>query len=419
MREELTAADREGRLVLLAVYVAMLAGTFSLRRLNPGFPSAGLRELSIVLCLVAVWAWRVVQRGRLRSAFPTVGVEWWFLMWIGYSALSGLWAPYGAEVGLRLGDLAAMTGFLFLARVVASRVSVKALSAVFAWLLATALVYLLDALAAGPEANHRYSAFLGGPNIFGRVEALGIVAALYYAARYRRTWAFTAVPVFAVGVVLSGSRGAIIAFVVAMFVVGMPLLRRVPAHAWALLAVAGAFGIVVFGAEIVSAVHSSDIYQRFFVQTLQQHYSSGRNWIYSSAWDLGKAHPIFGSGLDGYFGRYGSLHGAVYAHNILLENFADGGLIGVSLVLATLISGGIAIWRWRPLTMETRAAAMAAVFVLFSAMFSGGFYDTRFIWFLGLIAMILARRGHEERVAEAATQQSAEPTSQVRPAALV
>ena len=123
-----------------------------------------------------------------------------------------------------------------------------------------------------------------------------------------------------------------------------------------------------------------------------ERYDAGRTDLYLLAYDLGMAHPLVGVGLAGF----SFLGLGVYPHNLELEVFAEGGLIG--LVLLTLALAPACV------KLATRAGrlpiAAPAVFVLllFASQFSGDLYDARGAL---LLALLLALPGVSDQPGDA------------------
>src|SRR5689334_17595053 len=56
------ASDRNGQVVLFLVFLSLLAGRFTLRRLAPGLPDIDLRWITLATCLLAFLGWVAVER---------------------------------------------------------------------------------------------------------------------------------------------------------------------------------------------------------------------------------------------------------------------------------------------------------------------------------------------------------------------
>lgn len=302
-----------------------------------------------------------------------------FVAWLTLLVLSSAWAPLEARVNGALLSLAAMAvtvlGMAFIVR----RVPDRALRWWWWLLYGSSVIYTFGGLALGTlSAQGRLTVFGTGANIYGRVVALGVVAALALVYGGRRSWmVFVPVPAMLVAVLLSGSRGALLSLVVALLVAVWLASRHSPPRQrralWLLIAFAGA-AFARWGWPLVSEMVQTRIIQASIVDR----YSSGRNVIAQEALKLIEAHPFVGVGLDGFWGESGRTFGAQYPHNLILETAVDAGVVAVLLLLIALGAG------FRSAYMAGRVreniGAIAALFMLVSAMFSGSLYDSRFLW---------------------------------------
>lgn len=386
------ATDRHGQAVLLIVFICLLGGRFTLDRVSPGLPALDLRVAGLAVALSMFGLWVAAARDRMAGPVRVGAGLYWFLAWCGYMALSSLWATDGARISTYLPDLGLLAAFILLGIAVLGRLSRQATTVVWRWLYGLGFIYFAGALAAGPDAQGRYAAFGGGPNVFVRVMVLATIAALFLAARSGRLRALlVGVPIFLVGAVLSGSRGGLLAFAVVLLVGLAPLLRRLPRGS-ALLAVAGAGAMVATAPVVLGASIQQTLAERFIQQTLEQHYSSGRTEIIASSWGLFEQHPFIGVGLDGFYAEVGRSLGFEYPHNLVVAAAVEGGLLGLLLVSAALLAFGWSTLQHRPLCRESLFALLAGLYLLGASMFSGDYYDSRFVWFFLGWAAIEARR---------------------------
>ena len=102
-----------------------------------------------------------------------------------------------------------------------------------------------------------------------------------------------------------------------------------------------------------------------------------------------------GAGLDGYYAEIG--HGLTieYPHNFFVASAAEGGLVGISLLLVATWHLVRAALHTKPMSTEGLFLLLAGGFVMFASMFSGDYYDSRMAWFfLGLAAVEGLRPRH-------------------------
>ena len=300
-------------------------------------------------------------------------------LFVGYFAASALWAPSRAIAVDKVLELLLLAAAVWSAHRLSSWVPpgelTKALWTVLTLLLA---MFALLGLAAGTSGG-RLAVLGGGPNVFGR--NMGLLALVCTAAslRGRRRPALVVAAIVAGALVLlSGSRGALVATAVGMAALLYAGRLRV-SRAFVSIAILVALG--VFGALYTDVGQSAvaAFEHRVLDLTLGQDYDSGRAGLYQSAIDLGLQSPVIGHGVGAF-----KAHGlGVYPHNLFLEAFAEGGFLGV-LVLLGVLGRGLYF-------VVTRAPGVAAidtagfVLLLVAAQFSGDFYDSRGVFLLALL----------------------------------
>ena len=313
----------------------------------------------------------------------------WFTAWCGLLALASFWSPPGARVAPALVDLVFLLVFTAAAWAIAGRLTSAQLNRVWVWLIVTALVFLVLALYVGPGDQNRYSAPGGGPNIFVRVMIVGALASLSRYRLTRRLWWLLFVPFFAVGALLSGSRGGLLSAAVVFLLAGVPVFRRLGLR-WALLclvavpiASVAVLDVLSRGTAVVQLLRD-----RYLTQTLGAHYGSGRDTIAQQALALFLQHPWLGAGLDGYYASQLVGPRFEYPHNLVLATMAETGLAGAALLVAALLSLIISASRRWPISDNALFFLVAGVYLFFASMFSGDYYDSRMMWlFLGLAAV--------------------------------
>lgn len=134
-----------------------------------------------------------------------------------------------------------------------------------------------------------------------------------------------------------------------------------------------AYGVTWIGGEPVVSnfqLATSDFSQ----QEMQDNTNTSRKEIWSSTWQMFKAHPIAGLGFGGYWigiTRYHRASGEIspqQAHNDYLELLASGGLLGTALVIWLLvIIARSARRRLQSVDVEYRAACIGSLTGLFGA----------------------------------------------------
>ena len=320
----------------------LLGGSFSLSRLAPGLPKLDLRWIGSLpgdpgrwrmgrgCCATSRAATQTGRRSCNRPALVRVGRVLVCMVATG--------RPSVREDA----DLLLMAGLLAVAGGVLRRCSMEVISSIWTWVFWTAVIYLAAALAAGPGAQGRFAAFGGGPNVFVRVMILGVIAAVYLAVKKRRLFAI-GVPWFIIGAVLSGSRGGLLALILVAIPSGFRLVRGVSRRT---LATALAVFVVAVGTAPFYASNFLDLVRRRFIeQTLESGYDSGRSQIFVDTWNIASTHVWDGAGLDSYYALVGRVRGYEYPHNIVLESFADGGIISLILLVTAVTSLAVTVMR--------------------------------------------------------------------------
>ncbi|MEU4162801.1 O-antigen ligase family protein [Actinoplanes sp. NPDC026670] len=354
-----------------------------------------LRVIGLIMALVALG----IHTGL--GKHPTVTREGWLLaalLFFLFQIASALWAPPAARVGPQVLDLV-LLGVLVLAFYRYSLADPEMVARLtFQLFFVAAIVYALAAIfISGPGEQGRYSAFGGGPNVFARIEVLGVISAVALFMLTGRILPLLVIPLFLLATVLSGSRGTLVAGGVVGFAALLKLRHRLRGSA---IAAAGLVAVVAVGAIWAFAPPEfTDLFQeRFVEQTVQEQYLSGRTDIWMAAADMFIDYPIAGSGVDGFYGLIGVNQAVEYPHNYVLAVAAEGGLAGLGLLTASvllwtrIVRGGGA----RP--QLTGLTVAATVFVALSGLFSGDYYDSRLAWMFAGLAAAAALVPAENRI---------------------
>jgi O-antigen ligase len=251
-----------------------------------------------------------------------------------------------------------------------------------------AIVYALFAVMAlsNSDADSRLAVLGGGPNVFGRNMAiLGLICVDAIVRGRARALAIVGVSVAGMLVLLSGSRGAMLAItsgsLLLLWTHRLKPTRIMQAALVLLIAAVIAATFTDVGRAAVEMFR-----ERVVRLTLEEEHDSGRSQIYDDAIALGWRGPIYGDGLAGFPAR-GYF---VYPHNIALEAWAEGGAIGVLLLLLAL-RGPAALVLRRPRGAPPLELS-AFVALLLGAQFSGDFFDSRAMILLGLLAVLRFER---------------------------
>jgi O-antigen ligase len=378
----------------------LVVGRWSLNRIDAdaAIPTLlrprGWAVVGLVCCAIALlvpYAGSVNRRLGTRVWSPAIVA----FLFLSYMCLTAFWTPEATEASQKLVDLVHILLVVVATVIIGMRGDATLLVRVLIRSVIAVTITLAAAgiLAALQGDGQRLAVLGGGPNVFGRLMGLlAVWASVRFSQRMRPMPAILAVA--SVGLLaLSGSRGAMISVLVAV-VVG-----QVAATPGKRLAVSGLLVLVVLGVLGLTPLGDSvaEMFKLRFLQlTLGEGYLAHRDEIYRLALDRGLERPIAGWGLASFVST-----GWPYAHNVFLEAWSEGGLIGLVLAMASALSGLLAILRDQS---EERAVLLGwFVLIVVAAQFSGDIFDSRAMFVLPLLAYLApsARRveGRVDRMA--------------------
>ena len=384
----------------------LLVGRWSFDRLDSqglafiGAPS--LRGIGItVLALLALYfAAKKPKVSRNSYIISLVA----FLCWM---ALTALWSSRPEAAAHKLVDVTLLGIFLAAFHQLAIRIGTDRFLTLFTryvflllGLLAAAAALslsLADSAAVGRKSGQVF--VLGsGPNVFGRNMAL---LTCFLLIQMRRGWLMPMSIGFA-GVstlllLLSGSRSAVLGLAIGLLLtlvflkrsvwlrVAIPLLLLIPtASTSAYQNLMESFGYSTSHHSVWSRVVEVQA-DSLVNHTFKNFHDAGRAELYEGAFQMGVDSPIGGEGLGGY-----QLHGSSktfhYPHNLVAEAWAEGGGIGVILLL---VIGIRFAWRFLPTIRSTWGPLSVGVLLsgIFS-MLSGDIYDSRVLMCFALAWML-------------------------------
>lgn len=386
--------ERLGAWLLLLVFIAMMAGRFSLDRLSSSLPSADLRLVLLYGIVLLALVWYNGAREYLPKPVKFSGAGL-FLAWAGWLAFSAGWAPDGARISATLLDVGLLVAFTLMAWMLMRRLPAEVTDRIWKWMIVAAMIYFVLAMAAGPGAQGRYAAPGGGPNVFVRVMVLGAIASLYFASTKKKAWALLPVPFFAVGAALSGSRGGLLSALLVVLIFFIPIAKSLGLGKMLLLS----FGSAAGGWFLLTQNHGQIrkfIEERYIQQTFVEGYSSGRDTIAEDAMRLYQQSPVIGTGMDGYYVLQDDPGTFEYPHNLVLATMAETGTVGLAFLFACFVALLVGTWRVRPASPSVLYATGAGFYLGFTSLFSGDYYDTRLMWFFLGFAAVQAAKGIED-----------------------
>ncbi|GAA0499155.1 hypothetical protein Ade02nite_83360 [Paractinoplanes deccanensis] len=374
----------------LVLILVAIGGRYTLDR--AGFTDLAWVDLRVIGLVVGLVALTVDVARRPRRPRGEERREGWLVaatLFFVFQIASGLWAPDAARVGPQTLDLVLMAALVLAFYLYATGDPEAVIRTAFLLFYVAAILFALAALASGPGEQGRYSAFGGGPNVFVRIQLLGVISAIALTMFTRRRLPLVAIPLFLLTAVLSGSRAGLLAGLVvgaaALWKIRRKLTAGVVVAVTGVLALAG--GVIGL---LAPPAFTSLFQERFVEQTVQERYLSDRTDIWGAAWRLAVDHPLTGTGLDGFYGTVGVNQRVEYPHNYVLGVAAEGGLAGIGLLalavllwIATVRGGG------RRPRMTGPAVASAALVALCS-LFSGDYYDARLFWLFAALAAAAA-----------------------------
>jgi O-antigen ligase len=373
----------------LVLILVAIGGRYTLDR--AGFSTLGWVDLRVVGLLVGLVV-LVVDLARRPPEHRAHRPEGWLvavMLFFLFQVASGLWAPPGARLGEKTLDIVLMAALTVAIYLYTLGDPAAVVRTTFLLFFVAGIVFAVGALLGGPGVQGRYSAFGGGPNVFVRIQILGIISAIALYLFHRRLLPLLAVPLFVLAAALSGSRAGLLAGAAVGGAALWRVRRRLRAGP-----VLAAVGLLAVAAGVVVALappaFTSLFEDRFIQQTVEQRYVSGRTDIWVQAARLAVDHPLIGTGLDGFYGLIGRNEGTEYPHNYLLGVAAEGGIVGLALLSAAIVLLARTVRHGGGHPRETMLALAAAVFVALSSLFSGDYYDARLAFLFAAMAAAAA-----------------------------
>ena len=316
-----------------------------------------------------------------------------FWKWMGrvglfhlYLMVTALWAPDRIETFEIVLELGMILALLIIGRTLFFPSLDKGVEVFFRIFFWTSLLYALAGISGYWFEGYRMAAFGGGSNVFARIMGSGLIASVYLSVKtQRKIWLFLN-PLFLACGVFSGSRGGIIAILVS-YTACCLLLYTDWNRRW--LASAFAVGSVILAVAVFYLSEPARAFwdNRFVEQTYYERYTANRDIIYLEAWELFLENPIFGVGLNGF--QQFTVTPELHPHNLLLSIASETGAIGLGLFLAAMFP---LLKRWtQPRTLEHNACLCAGILYFVAGMFSGYYYDARFMWLFLLFYMFPCR----------------------------
>lgn len=311
-----------------------------------------------------------------------------FVLFLGYMVvITSLWAPDPTRAATKAYDLLFVIWSCVLTVVALRTCGVRATidgfwGGVFVFALVIAVIGAVTSVVSWVPVG-RFSVLSGGPNVLGRNMGLLALASLHLvfdARRLRRVIGMAAAPVAALLVLLSGSRGAILAlcFGVIVYLFVHRLDRRVLVSLVAVAILGAAVAVATRFGELAVALFRDRVLILLFVDQ----FFSYRDVLFLEAIRAGLQNPVFGLGLAG-FEEVGTWGG--YPHNMFLEAFAEGGLPGLLLLCLPFVRY---LARWlRGMGLGDSLTVAGLGLLVVSSSISGDLFDARGVFLLLLMAV--------------------------------
>lgn len=239
----------------------------------------------------------------------------------------------------------------------------------------------LSAVSSG-EFEGRLAVFGGGPNVYGRNMGLLALAAsplVLDARRWVRAPAAVLASLAGLLVLLSGSRGAMVAlFLAAIAYLGSQQWDRRLVRSILFVAVIGA---VVLATQIGKFAVLM-FQERVIILLLVERYFTHRDTLWSDGIKAGIEQPLGGIGLAGFVELESE---GSYPHNMFVEAFAEGGALGLLLLFVPFVTY---FRRWKSgMGVGNPVVFAVLVLLLVSSSISGDLFDARGVFLFLLMAI--------------------------------
>jgi len=259
------------------------------------------------------------------------------------------------------------------------------------WSYGVLLMYLFIALsvpalisgdmATENTSSRRLAVLGGGPNIFARFVALCIIDAFYSIIIKKRFIKIFLLPLFFAALLLSGSRGGMLAALLSLIVflflcriLNFQRIFRSLIFFFVIVVITGIF-FAMFPKLYVSVKEAFE--KRIYEQTIEERYLSGREDHYGYIMAHWSENTFLGHGLGGWKYYVGIND---YPHNHVLELFYEGGLLAVMMFMVLLFFVFRKIFSLNYSYLLRIHIASFLFFILLASFFSGDFFDTRYLY---------------------------------------
>ncbi len=380
--------------IALCGVLYLLAGRWSYARLDPSLSiSQPLYEPRFILvpamfaALMLTWQRGARPVNKDRVTINRIALS--LVVFLGYMMTTALWCHDADFAVMKFVELMmVMLAMLAFAWALSICDPERLRDAVFRYLLL--LCGLLALLGLRTIADARLAVLGGGPNVYGRNMCLLAASCLYFWRRGGRAWLWLpGVGLAFILVILTGSRGALVAFSALTLGFLMMSRRRLPTTILSLAVLAIVTYVALADSMIWDAVERT-FRSRVIELTLEKRHDASRGELFQGALDLALQNPMLGKGLASGRAFLGQ-----YPHNIFLETLSDGGLVGLSLLVATFLTVAYSLSTHEG-TLDTTCLATFGM-LLASSQFSGDFYDSRGVFFFMPLIVVRVTQSDGEK----------------------
>jgi len=322
-----------------------------------------------------------------------------FFLWASILVISLLWSRSPGFFGHQVEGFILVFLGVIIALTAWGKMTQRARDGTLLFFGAAILLMVPISILEGFDGANRITFFDTGPNTYARALAFSVII-LTLLTPTKKDSKWLAATIFGVvGILFSGSRGVALALVVALAAALVFYGTKVPSPRgaikvsaqlliswfgiiWCVLVLPGRFFRQESASDLNITEAASDLNITEAVwENRPLSYSSGRDELFRTAWDLFLASPVYGVGLNSFreASISNSLPEGTYVHNIVLATLAEGGAfsaIPLAGCLAVLVLASRRSWG----SSQSLVLFSLTVFSFVHSLFSGDYYDARFFW---------------------------------------
>lgn len=296
-----------------------------------------------------------------------------------YFAISNLWSNNPENISSTLKHVFYLITFICLYRQ-AEKLGYKkyVMGAAFIGMTLLSIITLIMVDKTNLITNRLNNAFPWAPdNVIdlGGYMAIGIFCGIIFIRETGKNWLYLLMPILLASLLLTQSRGPLIAFIAAFVLLFIINPRYTKQHIL--------YGSLVLAA-VVAVVYLTD-FSNIFINRLESLYQQSfiRFGIWQHTLEVAKQKPIWGWGYDQNLVFVNSIGQNISTtHTIYLSSFLKGGLVGFTLLMATIGYGLLQVRKH--LRENQKAEASIFIFSLIYYMSQGMFIigNPQEYWFL-------------------------------------